>query len=292
MLNQTFVSNLKKHKLHIGTKMRGLHKGSRQSNQFGSSLDFSDYQEYQLGDDVRQIDWNVYARTHKHYVKRFLDERELTIAVYLDGSPSMYTEESKWVRARQLAAAFCFLILSNEDRVIFQHIEGSRSQKLSKRGSNEAKAIMYDIQNLKYKEFANEKYNFFYNLNKNVVNHSQAAIIISDGLQPLEEINESLKRISVQKGFFYFVQLLSSEERSPSLLGDFRLIDSEYSNEVNVSIDQKSISRYKFRLQQHNEELKKLTERWGGTFIEVSDQESMNQLFFQTFKERGLLSMR
>ena len=64
--------------LSIGTKskIRGHHKGSHRSQRFGASLDFSDFREYYPGDDVRQIDWNVFARTDKYFIKRFLDEQE------------------------------------------------------------------------------------------------------------------------------------------------------------------------------------------------------------------------
>ena len=69
--------------------LRGQHKGSHRSQRFGASLDFSDFREYHPGDDVRQIDWNVFARTDKYFIKRFLDEQEMRVHILLDTTKSM-----------------------------------------------------------------------------------------------------------------------------------------------------------------------------------------------------------
>ena len=77
------------------SKIRGHHKGSHRSHKAGASMDFSDYRAYHLGDDVRQIDWNVYARSEKYYIKRYLDEQEMRIQIVLDGTKSMIVKPEK-----------------------------------------------------------------------------------------------------------------------------------------------------------------------------------------------------
>lgn len=64
------------------------------------SLDFSDFREYTLGDDVRQVDWNVYARTEKYYIKRFLDEQEMRVHILLDATRSMGEEKNGFLRGK------------------------------------------------------------------------------------------------------------------------------------------------------------------------------------------------
>jgi len=73
----------------IRAKISSFHKGMRRARHPGSTLEFSDCPLYQYGDDIRQIDWNVYGRTGKYYIKRFLDEKEITVAIYLDCSQSI-----------------------------------------------------------------------------------------------------------------------------------------------------------------------------------------------------------
>lgn len=99
-----FLAQLKRHRITGKRLKSGHHKGSRLATNHGSSLEFSDYQMYELGDDVRQIDWNVYARTEKVYIKRYLDEREIKVHIYLDSSGengvSFFEEVGKGVRKK------------------------------------------------------------------------------------------------------------------------------------------------------------------------------------------------
>lgn len=119
LLSPVLSKRLANFKLTSKRIVRGGHKGERRSQRQGSSLEFSDYRLYSLGDDLRQIDWNTYARTQKYYIKRFLDEQELAVSVYLDCTKSMGVTNEKWKRARQLAAVFTFLTLANADRLSF-----------------------------------------------------------------------------------------------------------------------------------------------------------------------------
>ena len=96
----------------------GHHKGTHRSRKTGSSLDFSDFREYHPGDDLRHIDWNVYARTDKPYIKQFLDEQEMRIHILLDPTRSMGAD-GKWNYARQLAIALGQLHLRTEIRCRF-----------------------------------------------------------------------------------------------------------------------------------------------------------------------------
>ncbi|WP_249664529.1 DUF58 domain-containing protein, partial [Lysinibacillus sp. D4B1_S16] len=68
-----------------------------------------------LGDDVRQVDWNVFARTDKYFIKRFLDEQEMRVHILLDTTKSMGTD-AKWIFARQIVASLGFMVLGRDDR--------------------------------------------------------------------------------------------------------------------------------------------------------------------------------
>lgn len=96
----------------------GHHKGTHRSRKTGSSLDFSDFREYHPGDDLRHIDWNVYARTEKPFIKQFLDEQEMRVHILLDPTKSMGIE-GKWDIARQLAIALSHIALKSGDTVSF-----------------------------------------------------------------------------------------------------------------------------------------------------------------------------
>ena len=105
-------------RLQISTKskLRGQHKGSHRSMRFGSSLDFSDFREYHPGDDVRQIDWNVFGRTDKYFIKRFLDEQEMRVHILLDSSKSLILQDEGRFD-KQLTISLGQLVLGRDDRL-------------------------------------------------------------------------------------------------------------------------------------------------------------------------------
>ena len=93
-------------------------KGERRSVRRGQSVEFADYRNYAAGDDLRQLDWNAYARLEKLFVKLFVEEEDVTVHVLVDASRSMdYGEPNKLDAARRAAAALGYLGLASMDRV-------------------------------------------------------------------------------------------------------------------------------------------------------------------------------
>src|SRR5262249_14703902 len=108
----TFLSR----RSHIGRV-----KGERKSPRRGSSVEFADYRPYEVGDDLRYVDWNAFARLNRLYLKVFMDEEDLCVHLILDGSASMDFGDSgqptKFAYVRRLAAALAFIGLANLERV-------------------------------------------------------------------------------------------------------------------------------------------------------------------------------
>ena len=109
-------------RLHIRTRraVQTLFGGEYHSAFKGSGLSFDEVREYQPGDDVRQIDWNVTARTGTAFIKRYIEERELTILLAMDVSGSLRFGthmHTKRTVAAELAALVAFCAVSNHDRI-------------------------------------------------------------------------------------------------------------------------------------------------------------------------------
>src|SRR3984893_5385764 len=101
-------------KIFVG-RMKGEHKSKRR----GSSVEFADHRQYSVGDDLRHIDWNVYGRLDKLFLKLFLEEEDLHIYSLLDTSLSMdFGDPTKLHYGKQVAAALAFIGLVNHDRVM------------------------------------------------------------------------------------------------------------------------------------------------------------------------------
>ena len=94
-------------------------KGERKSKRRGSSVEFADHRNYTVGDDLRHIDWNVYGRLDKLFLKLFLEEEDLHVYTLLDTSLSMdFGTPTKLHYGKQVAAALAFIGLVNHDRVL------------------------------------------------------------------------------------------------------------------------------------------------------------------------------
>ena len=117
VFDEAFLRQLERLLLLMRSPVRGGLKGGRRSVKRGQSVEFADYREYTLGDDLRQLDWNVYARLERLFVKLFVEEEDVTVTLLLDASASMATgHPSKLVFAKRAAAALGYIGLASEDR--------------------------------------------------------------------------------------------------------------------------------------------------------------------------------
>lgn len=97
----------------------GKLQGERRSKRRGRSVEFDDYREYVAGDDLRHIDWNVFARLDRFFIKVFQEEEDLAVHLVVDASPSMNAgEPNKLLVAARLAMALGYIGLVNNNRVM------------------------------------------------------------------------------------------------------------------------------------------------------------------------------
>ena len=89
VIDENFLANLELFSLAVKDNVAGLFGGNHKSKRFGSSSEFADYREYIDGDDISKIDWNIYGRSEKMFLKLYLDERQMQTRIYIDASNSM-----------------------------------------------------------------------------------------------------------------------------------------------------------------------------------------------------------
>jgi uncharacterized protein (DUF58 family) len=119
LLDPEFLHKLEQLELVSRKIFVGRMKGERKSKRRGSSVEFADHRNYSIGDDLRHIDWNVYGRLDRLFLKLFLEEEDLHVYTLLDASLSMdYGEPTKLHYGKQVAAALAFVGLVNHDRVV------------------------------------------------------------------------------------------------------------------------------------------------------------------------------
>src|SRR6516165_1043167 len=131
LLDPEFLNKLEQLELVSRRIIVGRMKGERKSKRRGSSVEFAEHRNYTTGDDLRHIDWNVYGRLDKLFLKLFLEEEDLHIYSVLDTSLSMnFGTPTKLRYGKQVAAALSFIGLVNHDRVLVDTFSSRLEQGL------------------------------------------------------------------------------------------------------------------------------------------------------------------
>src|ERR671937_2025610 len=121
LLDPAFLARLEQLELVSRKIFQGRLKGERRSKRKGQSVEFADYRNYAVGDDLRFLDWNLYARLDRLFLRLFLEEEDLHVYLLIDNSLSMdFGTPTKLRYAKQLVAALGFVGLMNQDRVVVE----------------------------------------------------------------------------------------------------------------------------------------------------------------------------
>ncbi|KGX90786.1 DUF58 domain-containing protein [Pontibacillus marinus] len=286
LLSPVLTKRLANFSLTTRQTVRGGHKGERRSQRLGSSLEFSDYRLYSPGDDLRQIDWNTYARTEKYYIKRFLDEQELPVSVYIDSTKSMGIHEEKWLRAKQMAAVFTFLSLANSDRLSVTPVASSTRAYPYTKGKAMTKKVMDYIEDV---SLAPENEAFGDHLLKNVDRSRQGSfsIVISDFLEDPSKLFSSIKKMQAKRQQVLLIQVLLPEEKDPNYAGDLKLIDVESSGERDISMNPRVIKQYRERFEEHTNQIKSFCNKRGIDLVPCLTSDSLEETIFSSLMKKG-----
>lgn len=267
-----WMNRLSRYSIATKAKIRGHHKGSHRSSRFGSSLDFSDFREYHPGDDVRHIDWNVFARTEKVYIKRYLDEQEMRVHLLIDDSKSM---AEKWLFSKQLALSLGSMVLSHDDRLSVSAGEAAVSP-FKKKGKSARKLFEHFIANLP--DPASRS--FLKNASFYSAKDSTVLFVISDGLEAIEEWRLFFKQVPKYSHDVRFLHLSTAEERSPAFSGDLRLIDEETGADMNVTMTRQAIEAYMEKRELHSKALEVLCAKHGVHYMPINIEDGIQQVLF------------
>lgn len=248
LLPQELLVALDRSGLIAKQRIAGTMQGKRRSKQMGSSLEFADYRLYSPGDDIRQLDWNAYGRTGKPFIKLFMDEQELPVQIYVDGSASMTSPASirgtdKFLYAKQLAASIGYLTLNSYDRVGVTVFSSEAYDRLPMvRGRASISRLFRFLEQSQASETGDIASVF--RSPGLVPRKAGMTWIISDFLYE-SGVEEALSTLLAAKQEVMVIQVLSPEEVNPDLIGDLQLIDVELKSGKEVAISDKLLRDYK-----------------------------------------------
>jgi uncharacterized protein (DUF58 family) len=270
--------------LNIITKryFRGEKIGHRKSPNRGASAEFAEYKEYLPGDDLRFIDWNLYGRLEKLYVKKFHNEEDLNVSILLDVSRSMnFGTPSKFDHARKLAAAIAYIAMQHQDTArIYPFADnlGEASDGGFRRSHiHRLMGFLEKLQAAGRSESFEETIRHFLARNK----RPGVVFVLSDGMFE-ERFQEGLKRLRHRRFEVNFVQILTPDELNPPFAGLVEFVDAETSGRVAVHINKQVLTMYEEVLRETLDGLK--------TFLISQDMRYFRSLTDTPF-ESTLLSL-
>jgi uncharacterized protein (DUF58 family) len=265
-LDPDFLRRLARLKLETRMILGGVMKGEKRSKKYGTSVEFADYRDYHRGDDLRYLDWNIYARLERFFLKLFHEEEDLTVHVLVDLSASMSTgEPKKAVYAKQLAAALSYIALTNLDRLsvtTFSSDVGPGTQLL--RGRSHLTTVLDLLNNTE----VGNRTDFDTSFRTFTLRHRARGLVfvVSDFLDPVH-LKDGIKRLAYNKHDILLLQALDRGEVDPDLRGDWALTDSETGEVVEVSVSPRVLADYKRRMVAYLEDLRTFAGRLGIGYV-------------------------
>jgi uncharacterized protein (DUF58 family) len=289
LLSPELLRRLEQLQLLAQRRAKSAAKGERRSRARGLSVEFADYRNYVAGDDLRYLDWNLYGRLDRLFLKLYEEERELPVRLFLDASESMgFGEPVKFDFARQVAAAIGYVALCGFDRVtvnVFPEdvIEAPVRQALrSMRGRKSAFSYFANLERLTAEGPArlNEA------LRRGAIEARQpgVAVVLSDFLDPTG-YDDGLAALAGRGFQVNLVQILAPDELEPVTFGDLRLIDSETGSQQEVTFGRYRLAAYKQSVEGFCRRLREFCTARGGHYFLASSATRLEDLLLKHLRE-------
>jgi uncharacterized protein (DUF58 family) len=292
LLSPELLRRLEQFQLLAQRRAKSSLKGERRSRARGHSVEFADYRNYVAGDDLRYLDWNLFGRLDRLFLKLYEEERELPVRIFLDASESMsFGDPRKFDFARQVAAAIGYVALCGFDRVTVQ-VFPDNSEEAALRGALRAvrgrKSALTFFSNLG-QITASGPADFNGYLRRGAIEARRAglAVVLSDFLDPAGY--ELGLNALVGRGFqVNAVQILAPEELNPSTYGDLRLVDSENGSVQEVTFGKFRLKSYQQTVANYCQRLREYCKSRGIHFFSVSSALPLEQLLLKQLREAAI----
>ncbi len=288
LLSPSLLAQLERMELISRKIFRGRMKGERRSRRKGQSVEFADFRNYVAGDDLRFIDWNLYARLDKLFLKLFLEEEDLHFYSLIDVSESMkFGTPTKLRYAQQLAGALGYIGLCRADRVKIEPLDGSVANSAPVfRGRSSLPQMVNYLENMKTTSTVTleEAVKSFC-----LRNRGKGILILITDLMDKTGYEAALKYLVAQELDIYLIHVLSQEEIDPEIVGDLRLVDCEDDDFAEISVSQRLIDKYRSTLATFIEQARDFSSKRGIVYTMTSTERSVDRLVGRYLRQRGLV---
>ncbi len=297
--DSAFLARLEHFALRAQRPFHGQQRAERRSRRRGASLEFADYRNYTPGDDLRSLDWNLYGRLDRFYVKLYEEEEELPVHVLVDASASMRWQPenevgtlTKFDLARRLAALLVYVGLAHLDHVHIHWLDGAAVSRGTSLDLGRGKAQFHraldflarDIPEARVPDFSLALRQF-----SGRVKRRGLVVLLSDLFDPAEKLREGLEAV-LNRGFdLQLVHVLHPAELSPALTGDLRLSDAEGGAPLDVTSNETLLREYETAFRAFLTDIEQLSRRRRVPYLRALTTESLDDLFLRGLRLAGFI---
>jgi len=291
LFDETTLRKLDRLALVAAQVRAGQIKGERRSTKRGTSIEFADYRDYTRGDDLRRVDWNVYARLERPFIKLLEEEEDLAVHVLLDASRSMdygTDTQHKFRYAQRLAAALSHIALAAGDRLTLSVLQGEAPSAQF----GPARGRGHTLRLLKFLE--DMQANGTTELDAALRNYALTAkrpglvFLLSDLFSPAG-YRDGLSQLQGRGYEVSLLHLLAPDELDPPLAGDLRLIDAETGAAQDVTLDGGLRDLYRKRIAAWREEIESYCLKRQMHYVPVTTDLGWDELVLYQLRRRGLV---
>ena len=259
-------------------------KGEHATTRKGFSLEFSDYRRYHSGDDLRYVDWNVYRRMERLYLKLFTAEEEMNVYLLLDTSRSMGEGELRKIDyAKSVAAALGYIGLKNLDKVGAAAFSSALFSPLALgRGRKQILTLFNFLQGLPCRgetDLKNSAHSF-----SSLFPHPGLVVLLSDLFDP-EGWRIALQELHRRKHQLLVIHILDEHEGQVGSRGDVALQDVESARERKVFLDGDLARRFSAAFESYCDEIGSFCRDWGIDYIRTTTVLPFEELVFFTLRQ-------
>lgn len=288
LLTPKLLRSLARLRLHSPAPVYSSYKGESKSRRKGSSVEFSDYREYEPGDDFRHIDWNIYHRLDRLFVRLFTEEQSRSLNVLLDTSESMSLGNPPKVEyGKGVAAALSYVALWSGDEARIGSAGTTLAWKTPRwRGRHRAHDIFSALENLTAAGLT-DLTRAMANLAKSRQQAGSITVLISDLLDP--GWDAALGALASLGKRPVLIHLLDVQDWSPTINGDVEIVDSETGERLSLTVDAAVVHQFRDRASAWAERVRDRSLKLGIACYQLDTSLDLESFVLHALREGGLI---
>ena len=275
-MDTEFLRELDRFTLMVRKRVSTTYTGARRSVKVGRGTNPVGYREYRKGDDFKFVDWKVYGRTEKLYVREHEEEKSLMVHILLDASASM-GYGNKFDFATMLATGFSYLAVKENEKFSISKFAEMLEPGESTTGRRNLFWAIEDLDRT-HPSGGTDIKRVSEQFDK-LIRSTSLVVLISDFLDDVENLTNSIYRLSLHD--LVLIQVLDPIEADLEIEGDLRFIDMESKDSVVTSITPHMKDEYLRRMKDHKNAIQKVCDAVGADFFSFTTEMPI----FEAFKE-------